>query len=105
MGSILVVSREHSRIARPSTVFLQEDGTEVLVVLLLSEVRSDVVPIKLGYERCNWDRMFQRWDEVVPTPVFKKVARKSLVVLRLTSQPLVVVLSGGEFSSDINLGR
>ena len=56
MGSILVVSREHSGITWPSTVFLQEDGAEVLDVLL-GEV-SDVVPIELGYERCNWDRKF-----------------------------------------------
>jgi len=35
------------------------------------------------------------------------MTRKSLglVTLRLTSQPLVVVISGGEFSRDINLGR
>jgi len=56
MGNILVVSREHSRMAQPSTVFLQEDGAEALGVLL-GEV-SDVVPIKLGYQRCNWDGMF-----------------------------------------------
>jgi len=73
MGTILVVRQEHSRITRSSTVFLQDNGAEILSVLLLGEV-SDVVPIKLRYQRCNWDGMFQRRDEVVPTPMFEEIA-------------------------------
>jgi len=33
------------------------------------------------------------------------VRRNDAVILRLTSQPLVIVISSGEFSSDMNLGR
>jgi len=84
-GKHTVVSREHSRIALPSAVLLKEDGAEVLGVLLGAV--SDVIPIELGYQRCNWGWMFSRQDKVGLIPMFEEMTPKSLVFLRLTSQP------------------
>ena len=90
-NSVPIVTGEFSRVNWFATLFDEKDGArpvDVIVIFFFNivvalihrstfTVNRDIVAIKFRDNRSNWDRMHDRFDELISTILLLKVFREA----------------------------